>query len=952
MGKYKESDVLKKVPKKIFSIQEIDQEYPENIDDIINSPITSSTNNNVDPIDSTTDNFINNIQYIGNTFSLAHQDISELLSRVHISENSTIIDNPIRITSNPNLDDIINDNRYLRIEYFRQLFTNIKDYLINNNKSLAFLKIFKNYIIILSNENIDPINDKYVIQISNQITNPNINANQLNEILSIFLIYPKNIYIALALHYELSDKKIINHFFKKIWLKKFTLNQSLGNYIYNKEILLKRKLFFLLINKYNDLVVNLSAKFKSYNYSRLITLGFYKWSDNYNNLSNKKILANQIFIINFIKKKFSINKFKKYNDIKLNFENNIINNNLKKRFFKVLKTTYQSKKNHSNLLNDKLILFNEEQSKLIKRKFLIIIWYKKFHKINQLNYVANDHIKTKFLTQILDISVRKKIENKAIRILNFNRLKFFLIDIWLNQYNSHIKLHSLLDICNNNLQKKFLLNWYTNYITIKNANIIYNNKILKKTLVNWRLKTKYSQFSKNNNRNLQTLSFTLNLWNILFCLNYLLNYYQMNNILRKRLINWRNKFKNTNDLLTVSNNYRDEKIIKTIFKLWIMKFNDIKNIEKLANNKLNLHSFHILKKSVNHKLSIEKIYNENNFSEKIDTRLKENFFKHWFQKSQLKHLLKLKEKFITFNKYKKLKILEKNFNIWYHKNNLYNIYFDDIAEKQYYKNLLQENLNKMIEKKSFYHDLTVEAINNYNDIIVTKQLEIWINRLNHLNYLNEKLQHYEIQKDLILLLKSLKSWTRKYFKLQNYEGMSQTFRKRWDRATLRGLLDLWKSRTNNSPKKVRFNRHLERNNNNTNFFSSTQPLTTPLRGALNQENLTIPGSATFKRNKIEAVKSRYGRAKKAIPSPAKNSKNYDSDIKRRLQKSENSSTLPEPPKLNLNTSTKPQPPTKRTTIDFTNLPQVSKKITSLYTYEEGNEGNSSSNEPDSPTRRG
>lgn len=63
------------------------------------------------------------------------------------------------------------------------------------------------------------------------------------------------------------------------------------------------------------------------------------------------------------------------------------------------------------------------------------------------------------------------------------------------------------------------------------------------------------------------------------------------------------------------------------------------------------------------------------------------------------------------------------------------------------------------------------------------------------------LEQSEANKQFIITSKFLKMWSLRFLKIKRNDETVEVFRHRWDRATVRGLLLLWKNRSDSSPKR-------------------------------------------------------------------------------------------------------------------------------------------------------
>ena len=102
-----------------------------------------------------------------------------------------------------------NDFRYdlnnTSLEIIEDLYHQIEAFLVHFKLSRSFLLIFKNYVSILIQEGFNPLHDEYFRILEDELKGIFTFNSVIEEILEIFLIHPRNKFIALSLaEYTLS----------------------------------------------------------------------------------------------------------------------------------------------------------------------------------------------------------------------------------------------------------------------------------------------------------------------------------------------------------------------------------------------------------------------------------------------------------------------------------------------------------------------------------------------------------------------------------------------------------------------------------------------------------------------------------------------------------------------------------------------------------------------------
>ncbi|KAG0657018.1 hypothetical protein C6P44_004796 [Monosporozyma unispora] len=234
------------------------------------------------------------------------------------------------------------------------------------------------------------------------------------------------------------------------------------------------------------------------------------------------------------------------------------------------------------------------------------------------------------------------------------------------------------------------------------------------------------------------------------------------------------------------------------------------------------------------------------------------------------------------------RLKKKYFQIYHKQSVIINEHLNVIADDMKNRQLLKSYLNRTIVGYGDNRADYIYADNVKNNTVLKDIFTLWKFRIDELeSVLNEVTN----EKNLYLLSSYLRIWSMNHFKVARNERTVQLFRQRWERATLRGLIQLWKLKSGSS--KLSNNEPFDATeNNNVNFdreeiASTTSNISPHHIGRVEtprrmEATTAIPGSLRMRRYKMQEMISHYNRAR-IIPSPLKESSNLPNAVKRRLQ---------------------------------------------------------------------
>lgn len=155
-----------------------------------------------------------------------------------------------------------NDFRYdlnnTSLEIIEDLYHQIEAFLVHFKLSRSFLLIFKNYVSILIQEGFNPLHDEYFRILEDELKGIFTFNSVIEEILEIFLIHPRNKFIALSLaEYTYARNKIRRHF--SHWKTACELNEEANKFAEQAVMKIKETFFYIWCDrrsKYSQMANN------------------------------------------------------------------------------------------------------------------------------------------------------------------------------------------------------------------------------------------------------------------------------------------------------------------------------------------------------------------------------------------------------------------------------------------------------------------------------------------------------------------------------------------------------------------------------------------------------------------------------------------------------------------------------------------------------------------------
>ncbi|EJS42749.1 sfi1p [Saccharomyces arboricola H-6] len=779
------------------------------------------------------------------------------------------------VTSSKN--DVQRDLDDTSIEIIEDLYYQIEAFLVHFKLSRSFLIIFKNYVNILIQEGINPLYDEYFKTLEDELKGFFTFNSVIEEILEVFLIHPRNKFIALSLaEYTYARNKTRRYF--NNWETTWELNVHAKKFANESKLKLMEAAFYIWSDrtlKYSQ-IANVEAE--SFRNTWLLFHSFQQWVTLTQTLKEQSRLADQAFLNKMFKKIIKARENWKHLEtistagikqitLRATFhvwklkqrETNYLG--LKRRFFGRIK---QKLKNHG---------YDDSISQKVRSLFLQKKCFSKWKnkdaenesKLVELYELESEFIKQKFMRQLSrafqynqkEAVVKNKLDQTLLRCV-FERM-------WLKRFQDHLHLYSLISLKETNLVKDIFHSWKKLlYIDLKASDYSRTN-LLKSTLRYWKLHVKLKAFKhESKTRNLTS---AYHIWRKRIQYEKKSNDHIKIVFSAKYLELWKKKVQQMETINEEASIFYERGLANECIAIWKERLIKTRELEDRYNFLTKTHAILSIKRTVMHINNVHLLYNRL-MPSMNRTKLSRAFIR-WRKASSFRIKHKLYDILHTYEVEKKYQLQNKLFNAW---QNRYYFYSEECNNQAISKKSWQ--LEKMMLKKSkakLSEIMKAEALADEvrKEFMLIKTFYVWKTHLDELFYMNTLLEQSEANKQFVITSKFLKMWSLRFLKIKRNDETVQVFRHRWDRATVRGLLLLWKNRSDNSPKRRK-------------DFDLKRELKTPIRSDPLSAS-TIPGSERIKQHRMEAMKSHYSRARRAIPSPVKSSSVLDSTAKKQIK---------------------------------------------------------------------
>ncbi|GCF01406.1 hypothetical protein ZYGM_000711 [Zygosaccharomyces mellis] len=817
---------------------------------------------------------------------------------------------------------------------FPLLLNRIQVFLLRNGLSLEFLKIFKKYLDHMLESGLDPLEDQYFLSLQNELSESFEFTPIMEDILDKFLLKPENHIMKLSLFEHKNSYDLLKRYLRT-WKLHGELRRSLETLAGFWHDYLQRKFLIKWNQKYEEFTFHWDHQAKEFNKFTLLSFGFDKWLDKIDSNDAKRGLADHYFsnyIFQSIKRKRNTLKLKyqksqdfykthvikrllvswrlKYRGVQ--FEGTSLS--LQRKILELLKRKLKSYRS----MNDRADLFEYtwQISPFLKK------WNERSESLNKqtthLAKLEQKFIEKKAIRTLKDKFGRRRQEYTVSNHLDTLLIKFVFQGLWIRRFKERIYLYSLWNIQSERIETRFFVQWKKKLFTDLKSFEVARTRSLKRHLNKWKSEFQCKLFIARRSRNQLKIIFTNLLENTF--LKEKERKFQTTFLSKPILSHWVSRQNEGVRLQSIANRSH-EQVLKIHFMIyWHHKLLFLRALNQRADILQRLRAVMMVKKGISRFQEVKKL--GDSFAKLMISKVfLSKHFSIWRKNLTLKNQRRLQDLLRNYEKERQFLLKSNFFGLWNRKSHFYHGACILRAE-EVRKRTLQRVTIKVVRRKLQNHGALVEVSEGFrNDSILLSTFYVWFARMSQLTEMDARLEVEINRKNLALLLNYLNNWSMRILKSRrNYEAV-QVFRNRWDRATVRGLLLVWRTRVEQSPGR--------QENVQQNF-----ELKTPVKRMSPKGNNTIPGSEGVKMHRIEAMKSHYSRVRRAIPSPVKSSLSLNSTAKKKIENEEGnvffssnrkqeqqSKRLPPPPRLSLERINK-NLASKIDRINFERIPEV------------------------------
>ncbi|SCU96879.1 LANO_0E14598g1_1 [Lachancea nothofagi CBS 11611] len=816
--------------------------------------------------------------------------------------------------------------------YFRMLFNKTQVLLLRRNFSLDFLVILKRYISLLLEEGQDPMLDQYVLELQNELDKGWELTQAFLELVDTFLTCPANPWMMLASLEQRNRRATFQSIFSR-WRLQTELNLSLkqlgliwDNYVQRKYLRVwQEKVRFKCkdLRSEADCLINFKSQSNTLD----------QWMKRTDAQKVKQDLADAFFLQKHLKLIEKISLFQR-NHLKLadhDYEARCV-----KRAFSTwrLETRYQHSRPQLGAKSVRLFFKKvvtrsayvrslADKALLLERVLLLTpvvkIWRanltEKQNKMKDLVELETIFREKMALKVLKDVTDWKEREAFAVKSLDTILVKFVFRKVWLKRLREKFSLHEYRSKRKAALSGRYFSIWRARYCKTFKAFSHYERVLARKALRGMRFKQRDLEIRRTRS---ETWARVLLLrWSNQAKLEKLLKRYQIQVVLSFWNHEWKRKYKSFKDLSTITVKCRDSFLVKEHLEKWIRKYKQAEELKRKANIFAKLRAISKMKRTLPHSERL------NLFSLEIATQInhkhKKKYLSLWKSSVQIQRRLKQE---IVLDQYLTLRekaALKDYMALWSSRFRYFSLDCTIVADRQRYQNVASMVLQKALDKLQLHENWRLVSIELDNQSKMSNCLGDLKLKYTRISAMRKQLDRVVSEKDLSTLVKCMNMWTMKELKCSRNSETVDIFKNRWNRASLRAILLLWKEKLDsfNSEQPASIVKKSPDNQ------EQDQSLITPTR-IKNSGRITIPGSERMKQNRMEAMRNHYRRARKAIPSPIRFSEKLDTVTKRRLEVSasslENREISP-PPIMDLEKINK-KLASRKSTISFKSIPDA------------------------------
>lgn len=838
------------------------------------------------------------------TGSLVNESVQELLNRLNVQETSYVeSDSPDITVLSPTLADaalVPEDNGSSSYEaepltYFERheevdpllslLYNKIQVFLLRNGMSLEFLRIYKRYIDCLCESGLNPLDDHYFLLLQNELSESYEFTPRMEEILNAFLLSPRNLIQKLALFEHRRMRNLLRRQFEK-WVWYYDMRQSLYQLEHIWDEFVKRK-YVLKWSKKHQVVIDIAIQAEEFEKFHIVSSSFDKWLTRVEIIDARKGLADHYVMDHSLQRLVKRMDYLRKSNQRACYEYDVKCQRVAfqqwrlRAFERIFKTRQLNLKRFCfdrALIKLRFCRDSEDRAAFTRKQLLVgsffDVWRSRLNeekeRLDSLAVLEKRLVKTKTF-KILVRSLKEKEKEVAVtKRLDAISIKFFFESIWKTRFRERLHCYSFRKITDERSLHKYNQLWQVRLFSRVKANNFLETNQVKKFLHIWRAQTRFSLYSRSGyQRRAQRL---LILWHNRSIEEVRVRQFQHDAILLKYQHKWHEKASIIWKASQEANKRYELFLITGIFNRWFERSRMIIEMDGRSRIFMRLQAISLIKRGIAHMgdvRQLSEVYDPVLISKDVLRR----FYLLWKKRSDIQRSDRLNSMGQVLEYDLQQKLQKVYLQVWSQRLKLYRLQCLPAAEQMYDRNLQLRFFLGICQRLENARALTTVGDTLRVNSLYLTYLSRWRDRFDNVQQLVVRLDTENNKKNLALLLNYLNFWSMRILKLKRNEETVQIFRKRWDRAAVRGLMLLWKNKVDNSPRKGRFSRgqHL----------ASDNGLVTPVRSNARRKN-TIPGSEGVKRYRIEAMKSHYGRIGRAIPSPVKSSTTLNSVAKKKI----------------------------------------------------------------------
>lgn len=847
--------------------------------------------------------------FIKNTEEDTISDELAHFNNIKLSENDQLLNsyNNVATPQNQFKKDLVNGNLPFvpltkdisdeeLLEILPRLYNRIQVFLLRNQLSLNFLKRFKSYIGYLIELGFNPLTDEYLLRVQDCLSEGFSLTYEMEFIIKKFLFKPDNLILKLV-NYQFNKSSNLLQMHFSLWKIKFVTQSSLTLY----ETFIKAKFLHKWTSSFNKYGMEYKEQSNNVNKTRLKEFGFDKLLIAYDTLQQMTLVADSKF------KQTIFMRFKKIYSLLIEDEkiftqrrddllrkhylkiwmfrfrlNEFVMRRiyLKKKFLSKIRTKYEDREAMTKeaatarylFLTKKTVLTWKNQLKRKNKKHEKLILS---YKISLKRRYFNRFLSSYKLSQ--SISIARDHLDKALT-------SHILCEMWYKRLQERLHFYSFTTIQNEAIKKKYIhLITKQFYLQIK-AYQFRGESLLKSGWKSWKkryyLQKKLMQFKGINSRQKY-----LKYWNKQTKLIFRYQNSVISKIYSKYFTIWRIHNKkisclNKKELGVYRNNLGGKFIQKIRSRTTIISSLD-KKCAILVKSKV----FGKIKRKYR-KIRELKLMGKLEWPQIYSAIIMNTYLQKWISLYNLLKEKRLRNNLSLYTDHKRSMLLNKYFQMYYRRSIMLCRNLIIIADDMNNRRLLKHFSNLMLLKFNNHQSEYLRADILKENTIIYDIFTLWKYRLDELNNL---LQQAINEKNLYLLSTYLRLWSMNHFKIARNERTVHLFRQRWERATVRGLITLWKMKTENRRDRIgnQFTNLGYSNIDDEGHFSDNSNISprhiVEMRTPKKQvSNTTIPGSLQMRRYKMQEMISHYNKAR-IIPSPLKESSTLPNTVKKRLQ---------------------------------------------------------------------